>query len=45
MSRVVFVGNIPFDMSEEQLVDIFKEVGPVASFRYTPWLYGLPRLV
>ncbi|KAI9317541.1 hypothetical protein BX666DRAFT_1637062 [Dichotomocladium elegans] len=32
-SRVVFVGNIPFEMTEEQLIDIFKEVGPVASFR------------
>ncbi|ORY95821.1 hypothetical protein BCR43DRAFT_459743 [Syncephalastrum racemosum] len=32
-SRVVFVGNIPFELTEEQLTDIFKEVGPVASFR------------
>ncbi|KAI8137946.1 hypothetical protein BJV82DRAFT_674232 [Fennellomyces sp. T-0311] len=32
-SRVVFVGNIPFELTEEQLIDIFKEVGPVASFR------------
>jgi cleavage stimulation factor subunit 2 len=32
-SRVVFVGNIPYEMTEEQLVDIFKEVGPVTSFR------------
>jgi cleavage stimulation factor subunit 2 len=32
-SKVVFVGNIPYEMTEEQLVDIFKEVGPVASFR------------
>ncbi|CDH58671.1 cleavage stimulation factor subunit 2-like [Lichtheimia corymbifera JMRC:FSU:9682] len=32
-SRVVFVGNIPFEMTEEQLIDIFKEVGPVVSFR------------
>jgi hypothetical protein len=31
--RVVFVGNIPYDMTEEQLIDIFKEVGPVVSFR------------
>lgn len=29
----MFVGNIPYDMTEEQLVDIFKEVGPVVSFR------------
>lgn len=32
-SRVVFIGNIPFDVTEEQLIDIFKEVGPVQSFR------------
>ncbi|KAK9711853.1 hypothetical protein K7432_007526 [Basidiobolus ranarum] len=32
-SRVVFVGNIPYDLTEEQLIDIFKEVGPVVSFR------------
>ncbi|PJF18321.1 hypothetical protein PSACC_01865, partial [Paramicrosporidium saccamoebae] len=32
-SKVVFVGNIPYEMTEEQLIDIFKEVGPVASFR------------
>jgi hypothetical protein len=28
------VGNIPFDCTEEQLIDVFKEVGPVESFRY-----------
>lgn len=27
------VGNIPFDCTEEQLIDVFKEVGPVESFR------------
>jgi len=27
------VGNIPYDATEEQLVDVFKEVGPVVSFR------------
>ncbi|TPX62296.1 hypothetical protein PhCBS80983_g00534 [Powellomyces hirtus] len=32
-SRVVFVGNIPYDLTETQLIDIFKEVGPVVSFR------------
>ncbi|KAI8887605.1 hypothetical protein K501DRAFT_175147 [Backusella circina FSU 941] len=32
-SRVVFVGNIPFELSEEQLIEVFKEVGPVTSFR------------
>lgn len=30
---MVFVGNIPFEITEEQLIDIFKEVGPVLSFR------------
>lgn len=32
-SRVVFVGNIPYDMAEEQLISIFSEVGPVVGFR------------
>ncbi|RUS35287.1 hypothetical protein BC938DRAFT_473159 [Jimgerdemannia flammicorona] len=32
-SRVVFVGNIPYELTEEQLVDVFKEAGPVVSFR------------
>jgi cleavage stimulation factor subunit 2 len=27
------VGNIPYDATEEQLVEIFQEVGPVVSFR------------
>eukprot|EP01128_Nolandella_sp_AFSM9_P002053 TRINITY_DN12447_c0_g1_i1.p1 TRINITY_DN12447_c0_g1~~TRINITY_DN12447_c0_g1_i1.p1 ORF type:complete len:276 (+),score=62.84 TRINITY_DN12447_c0_g1_i1:29-829(+) len=32
-ARSVFVGNIPYDAHEEALIDIFKEVGPVVSFR------------
>ncbi|CAG8643354.1 5331_t:CDS:10, partial [Ambispora gerdemannii] len=32
-SNVVFVGNIPYELTEEQLTDIFQEVGPVVSFR------------
>lgn len=32
-SRVVFVGNIPYDMSEEQLIEVFREVGTVVGFR------------
>ncbi|KAJ3000738.1 hypothetical protein HDV02_003540 [Globomyces sp. JEL0801] len=32
-SRTIFVGNIPYDMSETQLVDIFSEVGTVTGFR------------
>ncbi|XP_048577455.1 cleavage stimulation factor subunit 2 tau variant [Nematostella vectensis] len=31
--RSVFVGNIPYEASEEQLKEIFSEVGPVISFR------------
>eukprot|EP00058_Branchiostoma_floridae_P004883 XP_002590371.1 hypothetical protein BRAFLDRAFT_216236 [Branchiostoma floridae] len=31
--RSVFVGNIPYEATEEQLKDIFSEVGPVISFR------------
>ncbi|KAG8812803.1 hypothetical protein FRC17_001809 [Serendipita sp. 399] len=33
MSKVVFVGNIPYDYSEEQLTQIFSTVGPVTGFR------------
>ncbi|KAF0421752.1 cleavage stimulation factor subunit [Gigaspora margarita] len=32
-SNVVFVGNIPYELTEEQLTEVFKEVGPVVSFR------------
>ncbi|KAI9199747.1 uncharacterized protein BJ171DRAFT_517658 [Polychytrium aggregatum] len=32
-SKVVFVGNIPYDLTETQLVDIFSVAGPVVSFR------------
>ncbi|CAK8565020.1 unnamed protein product [Lathyrus sativus] len=31
--RCVFVGNIPYDATEEQLIEICQEVGPVISFR------------
>lgn len=33
MSRVVFIGNIPYDLSETQIIEIFNEVGIVQSFR------------
>ncbi|KAL5487645.1 hypothetical protein ACEPAI_5753 [Sanghuangporus weigelae] len=33
MSKVVFVGNVPYQMGEEQLIDIFKTVGHVVGFR------------
>eukprot|EP01118_Nematostelium_gracile_P017292 TRINITY_DN7340_c0_g1_i1.p1 TRINITY_DN7340_c0_g1~~TRINITY_DN7340_c0_g1_i1.p1 ORF type:complete len:245 (+),score=59.40 TRINITY_DN7340_c0_g1_i1:89-823(+) len=32
-ARCVFVGNIPYDATEEQLIEIFQTVGPVVSFR------------
>jgi len=32
-SRSVFVGNIPYEATEEQIEDIFRQVGPVVSFR------------
>lgn len=31
--RSVFVGNIPFDLTEERLKEVFSEVGPVLSFK------------
>nr|XP_044620253.1 cleavage stimulation factor subunit 2 isoform X3 [Equus asinus] len=31
--RFPFLGNIPYEATEEQLKDIFSEVGPVVSFR------------
>lgn len=33
-SRVVFVGNLPFDVTEDMLTEVFSSVGPVVSFRY-----------
>lgn len=30
----VFVGNVPYDATEERLRDMFSEVGPVHAFRY-----------
>lgn len=33
MSRVCFIGNIPYDLTEEQIVEIFSEVGNVQNFR------------
>eukprot|EP00009_Paramoeba_aestuarina_P017433 CAMPEP_0201527162 /NCGR_PEP_ID=MMETSP0161_2-20130828/34236_1 /ASSEMBLY_ACC=CAM_ASM_000251 /TAXON_ID=180227 /ORGANISM="Neoparamoeba aestuarina, Strain SoJaBio B1-5/56/2" /LENGTH=98 /DNA_ID=CAMNT_0047927857 /DNA_START=66 /DNA_END=359 /DNA_ORIENTATION=+ len=31
--RKVFVGNIPYDATEEQLIEVFREAGPVSNFR------------
>jgi len=33
MSRVVYVGHVPFDLTEEQIEDIFKSAGPVQQTR------------
>lgn len=33
MSKVVFVGNLPYDVGEEQIVDVLQTVGPVETFR------------
>ncbi|KZV75640.1 hypothetical protein PENSPDRAFT_646937 [Peniophora sp. CONT] len=33
MSKVVFVGNVPYNYGEEQLIDVFKSVGSVVGFR------------
>ena len=30
------VGNVPYNMGEEQLIDAFKSVGQVVGFRYVP---------
>ena len=35
-SRSVFVGNIPYSATEEQLEDVFRTVGHVVSFRCPP---------
>ncbi|KAL1717592.1 hypothetical protein EV715DRAFT_274106 [Schizophyllum commune] len=32
-SKVVFVGNVPYNMSEDELIEVFKSVGEVAGFR------------
>lgn len=32
-SRVVFVGNIPWDRTETELIEVFRSVGPVVAFR------------
>lgn len=34
VSFCAIVGNIPYEQTEEQLIEIFSEVGPVVSFRY-----------
>ena len=33
ISMIYLVGNIPYEASEEQLKEIFSDVGPVVSFR------------
>ena len=40
--RSVFVGNIPYEATEEKLKDIFNEVGHVGELRYfLEFLYRL----
>lgn len=39
--KLLVVGNIPYDATEEQLKEIFQEVGIVVSFRYAPNLFQL----
>lgn len=34
---LILVGNIPYDATEQQLTDIFSQVGPVVSFRCASW--------
>jgi cleavage stimulation factor subunit 2 len=33
VGKVVYVGSIPYDQTEEQILDIFRSVGPVANFK------------
>ncbi|KAK9448724.1 uncharacterized protein V1518DRAFT_418030 [Limtongia smithiae] len=33
-SKVVFVGNVPYDQPEQQIIDVFQSVGPVANYRF-----------
>ncbi|KAI9178697.1 hypothetical protein H9P43_005359 [Blastocladiella emersonii ATCC 22665] len=32
-SKIVFVGNIPFDRTEDELAELFSQAGPLVSFR------------
>jgi len=34
VSYGLIVGNVPYNMGEEQLIDVFKSVGQVIGFRY-----------
>jgi len=38
---ILAVGNIPYDATEEQLIEICREVGPVVSFRSVLLLFFL----
>ena len=37
--RSVFVGNIPYEATEEKLKDIFSEVGAVGNMKYGLYTY------
>nr|CAG8588957.1 12780_t:CDS:10 [Entrophospora candida] len=32
-TKNIILGNIPYDLTEEQITEVFKEVGPIVSFR------------
>lgn len=32
-SRAVFIGNIPYQVTEPQLVQLFSTIGPIINFR------------
>lgn len=38
---MISVGNIPYEATEEKLKDIFNEVGPVISFKYSANIHPL----
>lgn len=38
------MGNIPYEATEEKLKDIFNEVGPVISFKYSEQFFSLTSL-
>mmetsp|Transcript_19507 Transcript_19507/g.54856 ORF Transcript_19507/g.54856 Transcript_19507/m.54856 type:complete len:285 (-) Transcript_19507:1486-2340(-) len=43
MGKRVFVGNIPYDATEETLIEHFREVGPVVAFKIRTDSAGKPR--
>lgn len=33
ITKIIYVGSIPFDQTEEQVIELFKSAGPVANFK------------